>query len=185
MNFKHGQHTSPEYNTWKGIKRRCLSPSCPGWHRYGGRGIKMHPTWVHDFAAFLRDVGPRPSPRHSIERIDNDGHYEPGNVRWATRKEQANNRSDNRRLTLRGETMTMYQWARRAGVNPATLHSRLDHGWSLDRALSTPPQEKLDEQIVRYIRQSRKTVAALAAELGVGTSTISRVRLRQTRAQVV
>jgi hypothetical protein len=76
------------------MKRRCLRPSHPGFRYYGGRGIKIDPLWVNDFPAFFAHVGPRPSPGHSLDRIDNWRNYEPGNVRWATREEQASNRCD-------------------------------------------------------------------------------------------
>lgn len=84
---------SKEYRAWLEMKRRCNKPNSPGYHRYGGRGIKVCDEWVKDFQAFFRYIGPKPSPTHSVDRIDPDGNYEPGNVRWATPKEQANNRS--------------------------------------------------------------------------------------------
>lgn len=82
---------SPEYKTWVGIIKRCTDPKAKGWPNYGGRGIHICDEWRHSYAAFLADVGRKPSPRHSIDRIDNDGNYEPGNVRWATRSEQNSN----------------------------------------------------------------------------------------------
>ncbi|SMF86025.1 hypothetical protein [Streptomyces sp. Amel2xC10] len=72
--------------------KRCENPNCAAYPGYGGRGIKVYPEWRADFAAFLRDVGHRPSPELTLDRIDNDGNYEPGNVRWATRLEQVHNR---------------------------------------------------------------------------------------------
>lgn len=97
--YKHGgaagDALSPEYKVWRGIKRRCFMPNDPAYPRYGGRGIRLCDRWM-DFNAFLSDMGPRPSPDHSIDRIDNDGNYEPGNCRWATRAEQSQNRRNTR-----------------------------------------------------------------------------------------
>lgn len=91
MRTTHGGKGSPEYNSWQGMIARCHNPNNRAYARYGGRGIVVYDAWRHDFAAFLRDVGPRPSPNHSLDRIDNSDGYRPGNVRWATPAEQAKN----------------------------------------------------------------------------------------------
>lgn len=98
LNARKGQRTT-EYQIWESIKKRCLNPRNRAYARYGGRGISICDRWRDDFQAFLSDVGARPSLEHSIDRIDNDGHYEPGNVRWATKSEQARNRRDEHILT--------------------------------------------------------------------------------------
>jgi hypothetical protein len=91
------------YYCWQAMKKRCLSPRDIGYQRYGGRGISVHKAWISSFEQFIADIGPRPSLAHSIDRIDNDGNYEPGNVRWATSAEQAANRDNSLRETcLRG-----------------------------------------------------------------------------------
>lgn len=87
-----GGSRNVEYRAWVNMKFRCLSPKCEFYDRYGGRGIRVYEPWLTDFEAFFEHVGPRPTPRHSLDRIDNAGHYEPGNVRWATYEEQNRNR---------------------------------------------------------------------------------------------
>jgi hypothetical protein len=121
---KHGMWKSPEYNVWYGVKERCLNPNCAHWHRYGGRGITMCAEWRDDFQSFFDHIGPRPSTRHSLDRVDNDKGYEPGNVRWATKKEQARNRSDNVLYTYNGETKTLVEWAEHFGLKNSQLRTR-------------------------------------------------------------
>ncbi len=138
----HGQVGSPEYNVWSNIKTRCLNPNVHNYGRYGGRGIGICGEWRDSFASFLRDVGRRPSPKHTIERINNNRGYEPGNVRWATVAEQNRNTSHNRWLTHNGETLVLADWAKRLGIATVTLSTRLKRGWDLSKALSTPNMEK-------------------------------------------
>ena len=128
-----------EYRTWKGMVERCHNPSIPNFHRYGGRGITVCDRWRNDFAAFLADVGPRPSPAHSIDRVDNDRGYEPDNVRWATRMEQAKNTRTNVWITAFGETLHAAEWARRFSLHCKTIIRRLDRGWTPERALAQTP----------------------------------------------
>lgn len=93
MNRTHGMsRTSSEWTTWASMKQRCLNPKHPSWEHYGGRGIKVCDRWLESFENFYADMGPKPSPDLSIDRIDNDGNYEPGNCRWADTKTQNNNR---------------------------------------------------------------------------------------------
>jgi hypothetical protein len=137
----HGMSRSPEYRAWWNLKERCGNPRNPSFPYYGGRGIRVCDKWLGGFETFLTDVGPRPTPQHSIDRIDVDGNYEPGNVRWATAKEQANNRRPNSReclLTYQGETRNVTEWAKWAGLEAETLFRRLRRGWSLEQALSAP-----------------------------------------------
>lgn len=86
-----GGKASPEYRAWTAMRERCNYPKAVGYKNYGGRGITVCAEWQEDFQAFFDHIGPRPSPKHSVDRVDNEGHYEPGNVRWATRAEQARN----------------------------------------------------------------------------------------------
>jgi hypothetical protein len=129
----------PLYATWCGMIQRCEYAKAAGYARYGGRGIRVCDRWRHDFAAFLADMGPRPTPRHTVDRVDNDGNYEPGNCRWATRTEQRNNIPGRLVwLTLNGETHTVTEWARLRGIDSFTLFRRVYRGWTPERALVTP-----------------------------------------------
>lgn len=134
----HGLTKTAEYKVWAGIKRRCLNKSEKSYNDYGARGITICKRWSDSFEAFLEDVGPRPSPQHTIERIDNEKGYEPNNCRWATRDEQAVNKRNNRRITFLGVTRVLAEWARLTGIHRATIEYRLDHGWSVEHTLTTP-----------------------------------------------
>jgi hypothetical protein len=125
---------SPEYIAWMGMKRRCRDP---GRKYHGGRGIKVYERWLNSFEGFLAYTGRKPSPDHSLDRYpDPDGDYRPGNVRWATRSQQQNNRRSNRIIEFRGERKTVANWARYVGIKEVTLHDRIRRGWPLERALT-------------------------------------------------
>ncbi len=126
-----GAYKTPEYNSWREVKSRCYNPNDTGYHWYGGRGIGMCVRWHESFQEFLSDMGEKPSPEHSIERIDNDGDYEPSNCRWATTLEQGQNTRKTRLLTCNGETHGLREWARRLGVVHRTIARRLEQGWSM------------------------------------------------------
>lgn len=131
----HGGTGTAEFRIWDLMRRRCSDSKHRSYKDYGGRGISVCERWKSDFATFLADMGPRPSPDHSIDRIKNDGNYEPDNCRWATRIEQSNNRRSSRFLTIGGETKTLAQWERQVGLNPGVLFRRLQAGWAPDRLL--------------------------------------------------
>jgi hypothetical protein len=133
-----GHGPTAEYRCWRHILGRCYNPSVQSFPQYGGRGIEVCPRWRSSFENFLADVGPRPSPRHSIDRIDFNGHYEPQNVRWATAKRQANNTSRNHYISAFGERKTLQQWSEYHGIQGPTIRKRLRLGWSPERAVSEP-----------------------------------------------
>lgn len=125
-----------EFETWGNMIGRCEDPKCPMFPNYGGRGITVCAEWRRDFAAFFAHVGPKPSPKHSIDRIDNDRGYEPGNVRWATATEQSRNRRCVARITAFGETLTAPEWAERTGISAKTIAERYRNGMGAERALA-------------------------------------------------
>lgn len=133
---------TPEYRCWLMIRRRCGNPKDEHFPYYGGRGISVSPAW-DDFEAFLADMGPRPSSKHSIERLDNAGNYGPGNCVWATAKEQGRNKRNNRIVRFRGKEMPLSAAVEMLGHPSAgafyfKASLRLRRGWSDERALSTP-----------------------------------------------
>lgn len=134
----HGLCNTPEHSVWGGIKTRCYNPNATGYENYGGRGITMCAQWLNDFSQFYKDMGPRPSSNHSIERKDTNGNYDPTNCVWATSMEQGKNRRNNRPLTLNGETLILSEWARRLGFSTARIVTRLKRGWSVEKTLTTP-----------------------------------------------
>lgn len=134
---RHGGRKRPEYYIWRGMVCRCLDAKAADYPRYGGAGITLCKRW-RDFALFLADMGPRPSPEHTIDRKDNRKGYSPGNCRWATRKEQGRNMSTNRLLTFRGETRCLAEWAEVLGKSRSEISLRLRRGWSVEDALTRP-----------------------------------------------
>lgn len=130
-----------EYNSYRCMKRRCYCKSEPSYKYCGAKGVKVCRRWLLSFAAFLEDMGRKPSPRHSIDRYpDNDGDYEPGNCRWATPEEQSRNRPGyNRMIDVNGVARCVGEWSKLTGISEYTLRSRLDLGWSDEQAVSVKP----------------------------------------------
>jgi len=130
----------PEYAIFRGLINRCENPKVRSYPIYGGRGIRVAPEWRTNFAAFFEHVGLRPSPAHSIERVDVNGHYEPGNVVWATPVEQANNTRRTRYVTYRGKRMSLCNAVRAAGsvIHREAAWVRIRTGWDVATALETP-----------------------------------------------
>lgn len=124
----HGAVHTREYNIWLKMKARCLNPSDAKYPIYGGRGVAIHPEWVSDFTAFLRDVGPSPSRQHSIDRIDVNGDYRPGNCRWSTAKEQSRNKRSHRLVSVDGRLMPLSQACELTGINYRSALYRLNRG---------------------------------------------------------
>lgn len=131
----HGASYTKLYRTWGSMHGRCYNENQPQFPNYGGRGIKVCARW-HDFAAFAADMGEKPTPAHTLDRIDVDGDYMPENCRWATMTEQNNNKRDNVIVRIDGHVCTLAQAIRARGLNSKTVHTRLHRGWSMERALA-------------------------------------------------
>lgn len=134
----HGQAQSPEYSSWTNMKDRCLNPKNIGYGDYGGRGIKVCKRWRKSFEEFFKDMGPRPTLKHTLDRKDPDGNYEPNNCRWATPEEQGNNKRNTRRFEYRGDFLTISQLARKYNKDPKLVLERMNKGWNLEKALNKP-----------------------------------------------
>ncbi len=133
----HGQHGTPEYVAWQSMKSRCLNKKNKDYKRYGGRGIAVHPAWASDrgFEEFLAYVGPRPSPKHSLDREDNEKGYVPGNVRWAVRLVQTRNRSNAVLVRFGGRPRYLAELCQERGIPYHRAYNRLQRGCSVVQAL--------------------------------------------------
>lgn len=145
----HGMTGTPEYGAWINMIQRCTNPKCRVYSDYGGRGIRVHESWVHSFQAFYNHIGPRPE-RYSLDRIDNNGHYEPGNVRWSPRSIQGRNRRSCLRITHNGETLTAIEWSDRLGISANTIRCRARYGLPPNeifchKGLRRPPTPQCDD----------------------------------------
>lgn len=179
IHTKHGRSNDYIFKLWVHIMDRCLNPKSPFYHRYGGRGIRIHEPWK-DSSRFISDViseiGERPEGCHSLDRKENDIGYFPGNIRWATWKQQANNKSNNRILEFKGESKTVSQWSESLGIDYAVILNRLRRGWSVKKALSTPAAKaaKINKIIAGEIRKfkGREFAKFTAKRFGVSDQTV-------------
>lgn len=140
----HGKSKSPEYLNWRAMLQRCYDQSQKHYSNYGGRGIRVCDRWQgkDGFQVFLADMGQRPIGQKYIDRLDNDGPYSPENCRWASNKEQCNNKRNCRYFTIDGVTKTMTQWAEANGLCRHCVKKRIAKGWSIEKAISTPVKAK-------------------------------------------
>lgn len=166
--YKHGCSRLPEYGIWQAMKNRCNRPATRYYENYGGRGIKVCDRWMHSVVNFIDDMGLRPTSTHSIERIDNDGNYEPSNCRWATAAEQASNKRSNRYITVNGRRMTLAEAARQKGIKRGTFATRIYRGGlSPYEALtySKPPSiNPSGMKGVYFLQSSRKWLAQVRVD---------------------
>jgi len=139
--ISHGMSRTPEYDAWSHMKKRCFNLNHKAYSNYGGRGITVCDRWL-DLENFLTDMGTKPSPKHSLDRINNDGDYCLENCRWATKAEQDNNRRSNRLITIENDTRTIAQWAKEMGFGKGVIYNRLNLGWSDLKAITTPLRSK-------------------------------------------
>lgn len=132
---QHRMGRTPEYAIWNSMKSRCLNPNTEFYKHYGGRGISISDKWVHSFINFINDVGMRPDSTYSIERINNEGNYEPGNVVWEKRSEQSMNRRSNIIHELNGDMMPLKKITNTLGLSYSLVYKRLKRGWTIEESL--------------------------------------------------
>ena len=137
-----GMRHNDVWRIWRGMIKRCTNPKAKNYPSYGGRGIKVCDSWLNSFDHFISDIGPRPSPSHSIDRKEVNGDYEPNNCRWATATEQANNRRCTHWIEFRGQKRTITEWSRDLGLTPTALRLRIEYGWDFERAMTQPGNRK-------------------------------------------
>lgn len=137
----HGRSRTTEHTVWLGMKQRCTDPNYPAYKHYGGRGISVCSRW-DDFEMFLADMGPRPDGMTLDRYPDVNGNYEPGNCRWSTAKQQANNKRNNQVFQLHGKEMTVSEISDLTGVPYFRLHARLVRmNWPIERAITEPSRQ--------------------------------------------
>lgn len=137
----HGMTGKPTFISWLSLKGRCLNPESPDYHRYGGRGIKVCERWANSFDAFVSDMGHRPEGT-TLDRIDVNGNYEPGNCQWSSASRQQRNRRDTRMATFRDITKCLSDWEDETGIPASVLGWRLENGWTAEKALTTLKRRK-------------------------------------------
>ncbi len=136
-NTTHGLRKTPEYRSWSDIIQRCLNPNNKRYNNYGGRGIKVCQHWNNSFEAFIKDMRFKPTPKHSIERINNNGNYEPSNCKWATSSQQARNTRRNQNLTFKGKTLCVIDWCQHFNnTKTSTAYNRLKLRWPIEKIFS-------------------------------------------------
>ncbi len=152
----HGQsiqgHSTQEYMAWRHMMSRCTNPKDASFQYYGGRGITVFAEWITSFPSFYAYIGPIPHPGFSIERLNTNGNYEPGNVVWASATQQIRNRRNTLMLTVHGETKPLAQWAEESGINWATLRARIHEGkWTPERAVSERVRNPHDAAVAGWV----------------------------------
>lgn len=171
------------YQSWCLMKQRCLNKKAGAYKDYGGRGIKVCSRWLK-FENFYADMGDRPSKKHSIDRIDNNGNYELKNCKWSTRKEQANNRRTNHLLTYKGKTQTIAQWAEELKMSYGSICNRLRNNLKIEEVLNpnpikrikiedlSPQEEKVWGFILGYTEDYKKSPTYREIGTAIGTSAV-------------
>lgn len=135
---KHHLSHTPEWLSWRAMMQRCNYKDHKYFSLYGGRGITICERWATSFLAFLDDMGPRPTSKHTLDRINSNGNYCPANCRWVTRKQQCRNRRNNKTIAFNGMVLCISEWSEMTGLHKDTINKRLRAGWSVEDVLTKP-----------------------------------------------
>lgn len=175
MSRKHGLSRTGIYRIWAGIKRRCFNQNVPEYKYYGGRGITMCDEWATNFISFKEYMGERPSKKHTIDRINNDGNYEPGNVRWATPKEQENNKRRSLRVSFNGTTMSVLEISEKTGFKYETLKTKLKRGEDISnlKFIKERKRRVVDMAVIKKMHSTGKTPTQIAEMIKVPPGSVS------------
>lgn len=173
-----GGKKTPEYKAWEDMKQRCYNKSNKAYKNYGDRGIGVCDKWKNSFSNFNRDMGPRPSKGWWLERVNNDEGYSPENCKWATAKEQANNRRDNINVEFCGRTRTVTEWAESLGLSPQKVLMRIYKGWEPLEALELKETDKIIENRPIEFNGEKLSLLEWCKKLGLKGSTL-RNRLKR------
>jgi hypothetical protein len=157
----HGLSQVPEYRAWQTMRLRCTEPANPAYANYEGRGIAVCDRWLNSPAAFIDDMGAKPTPQHELDRRDNSAGYSPENCRWVTRSVNDRNRRSNRMVTYSGETHALAHWCEQFGIRPDTAKKRLDAGWTPEEAFTIPARTKALNGQAKPLKHECVTCGAL------------------------
>lgn len=169
--FSGGAEAPDEYWIWVGMRQRCNNPTAHAYDRYGGRGIKVCQGWISSYENFIADMGPRPTDQHTLEREKNDGDYEPSNCKWATRLEQANNRS----TSIRVGDATVVELAEELGMTYSGVYARRQRGWSAERIRAEARSDgsvRSNNRMITSASGETLSMTQWATRLGVSVSTL-------------
>jgi len=157
--IKHKMSNSKEFKILQGMKKRCYNKNCKAYKNYGGRGITICDCWLESFENFYRDMGPRPTNKHQIERINNNDGYYKENCKWATPKEESRNKRNNIWITYKNETKILKDWSIILKISYPLLRSRIvNYGWDIERAFTSPTKNKKEFNLIKFNNKTQSVI---------------------------
>ncbi len=183
----HGLTGTPEFNAYRSMVDRCANRKHKHYGRYGGRGISVCQEWLDDPRKFVEHIGPKPSKRHTVDRINNEGDYEPGNVRWASEHEQKRNTSRNRWIEAFGRRMVITDWSNETGLDPHLIRYRIETlGWPAEKALNPKRHRAGRPKKMLTFQGKTMCLADWAKQIGVTPAAITlRMKVTDSVAEIL